>query len=63
MVEVRPTVSADVDGSTEINVIGLEAFRAKLVPPVQVAWLPVLKGPLQAAIASEISRQLGEAGA
>ena len=51
---MRPAVSTYVDGGTEINVIGLKALRAELLPPIQVAGLPMLKSPLQAAVAGEI---------
>ena len=54
VVEVRPTVSANVDGGAEIDVIRLETFGAELVPPVQIARLPVFKSSLKSTIVSDI---------
>jgi hypothetical protein len=54
-VEVRPALRVDADRRAQVDVLGLEPVGPHLVPPVQVARLPLLQRAQQARLSARLT--------
>src|SRR5437879_2227532 len=47
IVELRPALGVHAHGRAEVGLLGLEAERSHVLPPLEKLRLPVLEGPLE----------------